>query len=387
MRRYWVLGLMVTIVIFTVASCSNKTKEAVVVLGQELADANQKENERLESGGYVVSPMPEFNYSKWKNEKSLINPQINALDSSIVELTNKYIEANDSERQSIRNSLSQDDLYTLFVFCRRAVIFGLREDGNKAYLSGNLNTLSMVDPERCDFRDALVAMAFVNHGIKRAGLDSKKLYKQAIKLANPEMVKLLAGFGSRKEEDKSIEGMAGYTEFQTNFGIGFVQCGYNKYEPKIILSEIGFEISEFVETEKYQGASISVAESLPLIWVDGEDNSELKEILNRSLGTVSLRAYPKEELYEQWISQMFLLYLIECENQNDAKRIVDIANLSEGKDHSMLVISVDEVFCILITRSTTFGVDAFEDSESIKRFKDPLERLIKENKSNRAYSK
>lgn len=351
-------------------------------MGKELADADQKEKERLESDNYSDSPFPEFNYSKWKGEKSLINPQVNELDSFIVQFTNKYIESNGAQRNEIRNSLSQDDIYTILTFCQRAAIFGIRENGNKAFIEISLNTLSMVDPERCDFRDALVAMAFANHGIQKASLNRNELYNEAAKLANPKMEELLIGFEARRVEDQNIENIAGYTEIQTENGIGFVQFGYEKFQPKVNLSEIGFKISEFIENEKYQGASISVGESLPLIWVNGEDNSELQEILNRALGTVSVRAYPKEELCADWISQMFLLYLIECENQPDAKRFFEIANESESKNHSKIILSDDEVFCILITRSTTVGVNDFENAESIQRFKEPLLKLIKENKSN-----
>lgn len=382
MIKFLILGFVLFIVIFTIASCSNKVKKKEMVLGQELADANQKENERLESGNHTDSPMPDFNYSKWKNEKSLINPHLNKLDSFIADLTNKYVESDDSERQYTRNSLSQEDIYTLFTFCQRAVIFGLRDNGNESYLAGALNTLSMVDPERCDFRDALVAMAFVNHGIKKAGLNSKELYSRAVKFANPKMAELLNGFESRKEADQSLETMVGYTEIRTESGIGFVQYGYEKFEPSRNLFLIGFKISEFVESEKYQGASITVAESLPLIWVNGENNSELKIILNRSSGTVSVSASPKEEWCTDWISQMFLLYLIECENQADANRIVEIANQSESRNHSKIVLNVGNVFCILITRATAVGVEAFEDDKSIERFKEPLEQLIKESKNN-----
>ncbi|MEQ9231893.1 MAG: hypothetical protein RIF46_14515, partial [Cyclobacteriaceae bacterium] len=274
------------------------------------------------------------------------------------------------------------DIYTIFTFCQRAAIFGIRENGNKSFIENSLNSLAMVDPERCDYRDALVAMAFANHGILKSSLNRSELYNEAVKLANPKMAELLIGFEARKIDDQSIENMAGYTEIQTESGIGFVQFGYEEFQPKVNLSEIGFKISEFIENEKYQGSSISVSESLPLIWVDGEDNSELKEILNRSLGTVSVRAYPKEELCRDWISQMFLLYLIECENQDDANRVVEIANESKSKNHSKIMLSDGEVFCILITRSTTVGVEDFENAESIQRFKEPLSKLINENKSN-----
>lgn len=382
MIKFLILGLIVIVAVFTIVSCSNKQEKKTVVLGKELADAEQKEQERLESEDYNDSPFPEFNYSKWKGEKSLINPQVNELDSFIVQLTKQYIRANESERKDIRNSISQDDIYTIFTFCQRATIFGIRENENKSFIENSLNSLAMVDPERCDYRDALVAMAFANHGIQKSSLNKNDLYKKASKLANPKMAELLIGFEARNIDDQSIENMAGYTEIQTENGVGFVQYGYEEFQPKVNLFEIGFKISEFVENEKYQGASISVGESLPLIWVDGEDNSELKEILNHSLGTVSVKAYPKEELCSDWISQMFLLYLIECENQSAAKRILEIANESKSKNHSKIMMSDDAVFCILITRSTTIGVDDFENAESIQRFKEPLLKLIKENKSN-----
>jgi len=382
MIKFLILGLIVIVAIFTIVSCSNKQEKKTVVLGKELADAEQKEQERLESEDYNDSPFPEFNYSKWKGEKSLINPQVNELDSFIVQLTKQYIRANESERKDIRNSISQDDIYTIFTFCQRAAIFGIRDNENKSFIENSLNSLAMVDPERCDYRDALVAMAFANHGIQKLSLNKNDWYKKASKLANPKMAELLIGFETRNIDDQSIENMAGYTEIQTESGIGFVQYGYEEFQPKINLSEIGFKISEFIENEKYQGASISVGESLPLIWVDGEDNSELKEILNRSLGTVSVRAYPKEELCSDWISQMFLLYLIECENQVDANRVVEITKESKSKNHSKIMLSDGEVFCILITRSTTVGVEDFENAESIQRFKEPLLELIKENKSN-----
>lgn len=141
MIKFLILGLIVIVAVFTNVSCSNKEEKKTMVLGQELADAEQKEQERLESQNYSDSPFPKFNYSKWKGEKSLINPQVNELDSFIVQLTNKYINTNESERKEIRNSLSQDDIYTIFTFCKRSVVFGLRENGNEAFIENSLNSL------------------------------------------------------------------------------------------------------------------------------------------------------------------------------------------------------------------------------------------------------
>lgn len=241
--------MIVIFAIFTIVSCSNKHEKKTVVLGQELADAEQKEQERLASENYSDSPFPEFNYSKWKGEKSLINPQENELDSFIVQLTKQYIKANELERKDIRNSISQDDIYTIFTFCQRAAIFGIRENGNKSFIENSLNSLAMVDPERCDYRDALVAMAFASHGIQKSSLNRSDLYNKAVKLANPKMAELLIGFEARNIDDQSIENMAGYTEIQTESGIGFVQYGYEEFHPKVNLSKIGFKFSEFIENE------------------------------------------------------------------------------------------------------------------------------------------
>ena len=231
MIKFLILGLILTVAIFTIVSCSNKQNKNTVVLGQELADADQKEQERLESENYSDSPFPDFNYSKWKGEKSLINPQVNELDSFIVQLTKQYIKVNETERKDIRNSINQDDIYTIFTFCQRAAIFGIRENGNMSFIENSLNSLAMVDPERCDYRDALVAMAFANYGIQKSNLNRSELDNNSAKLANPKMAELLIGFEARNLEDQSIENMAGYTEILTESGIGFVQYGYEKFEP------------------------------------------------------------------------------------------------------------------------------------------------------------
>lgn len=293
-----------------------------------------------------------------------------------MELSNKYVNSNNAERQTIRNSLTQQAFDNLWTFCTRATIFGLRDNSDTSYLANALNALAMIELKRCDHREVLFAVAFANHGIKKTGLNAEKLYKQAITIAEPKMAELLIGFESQEEEEKSLEMMAGYTEIQSTQGIGFVECGYHTYTPKINLVDIGLQIAVFIEAEKYQATSVSVAKDPPLSWVD---NNELKNILKRTLGTASVNAYLKEELCKDWIWQNFHLYLTECKNQDDAQNIVDIANQSESKGFYKMVMSVDEVFCILITRSTALGVNTFEDAESIKRFRKPLEQLIKEN--------
>jgi len=270
------------------------------------------------------------------------------------------------------------NIYTLFVFCRRATVYGIR--GSLKYLENALTTLSMVEPERCDYRDAVIAFALVNYGIVKMNLDFEKLLQKSILNSSPMMGQLLLQYKGTGSKGKSLEARAGYAEFHSKYGPGFIHWLYADYKPKNNLANIGLEISEFIAKDKYQRGILTAAAKLPLVYFNGKNNLELKSILERSMGTLSISSHPKENICKTPIYQMFLLCLVECENPKDAENLTQAVNSSPNKGHCKIAAAVEEICWVLITRSAKVGVDPFEDSESIKRFNEPFSRTIKQNR-------
>ena len=364
----------ISIIAIVVISCTTK-KQNGYIIGKEMASADKKE-ERLNSKDLVKSPKRQKKYSDFDSGRTFQNPKEVDLDKEIIQLTKRYIESNEEQRSRIINSLSQDDIYTIFSFCERATVFGIRKQ-NKNIKYG-LSAISMVDAERCDFRDALVSIAFVNHGIEKLQLDIDKLYDEAIIISNSRMKELLSSFKERKAKDKAIETMAGYTEYQFENGIGFIRCGYETYKPKRDLPTIAFSIGKEIGKDKYHIAEdVSIAESLPIVWIEGQNENQIKKLLNQSLGTVRLTAYLREEFTKDWMSQMFLFHLVEFEDANKASLFKNLLGDERKETIARIFGSVENIFYILISRSTTMGIEDYETNESLQRFKEVIEREIR----------
>jgi hypothetical protein len=369
--------LLISITLVLIYILKKNSSQKLFVIGKEMAYANEKEQDRIQRKDFEESPLAGYSYSNDYGERTLENPKENDLDKKIIELGLQYKTYDNSNRNQFRNSLTQDDIYTLFTFCKRATIFGIR--GNPEYLKNGMTVISMVDVERCDYRDALVSLSFLNHGLEKMNMNSDELYRESINHANDKMGELISSFQKRKPNDKAIEAMAGYTEYKFKEGIGFVSCGYSKYFPIHDLPFIALEISDYLMHDKYLRGQITIAESLSLYWVDSENDETVQKSLNQSIGTVSLNSNPNEEFVKDNMTQMLLLYIVEFKTKEEANSFLKLIGNVESSKFARIINVVDEIFYILIERSIKEGVEDFESNESLLRFKEPLEKIIRKN--------
>lgn len=377
MMKITLLGvLVISIALVLIHILKKNSSQKIYVIGKEIANANEREQERINSKDFENSPLDEFSYSNYSGERVLEDPKENDLDKKIIELGLKYKSSNKSNRDRLRNALTQDDIYSLLTFCQRATIFGIR--GNPEYLKYGMTIISMIDVDRCDYRDALVSLSFLNHGMNKMNINSDVLYQESIKLASKKMGELISSFQKRKPNDKTIEAMTGYTEYKFKEGIGFVSCGYSEYLPIHDLPSIALEISEYLMQDKYLRGQITIAESLSLYWVDSETDETVQKSLNQSIGTVSLNSNPKEEFTKDNMSQMLLLFIVEFKTKEEANSFLKLIETEESK-FARIYNAVDEIFYILIERSIKEGAEDFESTESLLRFKEPMEKIIRKN--------
>jgi len=378
MLKIILIGISIITTVIVVISCTRREKKELII-GKEMAEAKKKDEEIINSKDFAKSPLIGQKYSDFNSGSTFQNPKQVDLDSKIIQLTKKYIELKQKERKKLRNSIDSEDIYTIISFCERATVFGLRKQNEN--IKHGLNALSMVDAERCDYRDILVAIGFVNHGLEKLQLDTYRLYSEAIKYANPRMKELLSAYQKRKAKDKAIEPMAGYTEYQFENGVGFIRCGYQEYNAKRDLPEIAFSIGTGIGNDEYRIFNdVVIAESLPLVWIKGQNEKNIKELLKQSKGTVKLNKLLKEKT-KDWMSQMFLLHLVEFEDEIKADQFMNLLG-KEGIDKVARIFgAVQNIFYILVSRSTTIGIEDYETNESLQRFREIIEREIKNEKS------
>jgi len=357
-----------------IISC-NTNKKQEYVIEKKLAMSNKQKKSNLKD---LVDSTFRYKYLNSESGRTLQNPKEVELDKKIVQLTKKYIVSNEKERSILRTLVSENNIYTIFNFCERATVFGLRKQNDN--IKFGLTALSMVEAERCDYRDVLMTIAFVNHGVEKLRLDVDKLYDKAIKLANPRMKELLSSFKEREPKHKIIKAMTGYTEYQFDDGIGFIRCGHDEYNPKRDLPSIAFAIGKEIGKDKYHTAhEISIGESI--WWIERQNDKEIKELLNQSLGTLSLRARLRKEITEDWMFQTFILYLVEFENKNKASKFRKLLGDGDKEKFARIFGSAENIFYLLISKSGKVGLQNYETNESLQRFRDSIEEEIKKENS------
>jgi hypothetical protein len=379
LMKYLIIAAIVIIVrIIIFLYRKNRNQPRVTILGREIAAGDEKEKQRIVTGNFKESPLHGLSYRNWKDEQSLINPVKNELDLTIINLCKKFINGDESIRTEIRNSLSQEDIYTLIEFIKRATVFAIRNK-ETGYINNGFTAVSMIETERCDFRDVWVVLSFLNYGLKKFNADNKEIYEETMQRAEQKTAGLIKNFFERALKSKNVKGPDGYMEVQTPYGSGFVHTYLKKYSPKKDIVKMLFEISDYLSKDKYENGEIVVGSDIDAIWFGARNDKNIERLNAKANGCAFIRATLKESLDVNNGEQDLYVYLTEF---ND----LDILNILKGKAESntsssfaWLCFSEDNLLCMVIQRSVRHGVKDYETNESLKRLEDGLREIIAAN--------
>ena len=379
MNKYYSIGLfiIVLIVILILNACKSKTK--TTTLGQEMADATEMEKKRIDAGNLLPSPLPSFDYSKWSGEQSLIDPVENELDLKIRQLCTAFKTYDADKRKEARNSLSQDNIYTLLEFTKRATIFGIRKK-DQSYISNGFIAIAMIDAERCDYRDVLVTLSFLNYGLQKLNIEQNSIVQETVKLSDGKTKKLTEEFFQRSEKNGSIEEMAGYTAIETSKGISFIETSYEKYTPKHNLAKILFDISDYVYSDKYLKGQVAIGEGIPSIWLSAENDSKIEKALAETSGTATLSTQLRNDFSPKSDMQMLLIYLSEFNDGKSQQILLEQLGKTSPTTFKRISFVQDNILCVMVQRATMVDLADFESQESLRRFEKPIRELIQKSK-------
>jgi hypothetical protein len=271
--------------------------------------------------------------------------------------------------------LNQNNIYTLLEFSKRATVFGIRRK-MRSYVDNGLVSIAMIDAERCDFRDVLLTLGFLNYGLEQLALADTSPVQDAINLSSGKTKSLIETFFQRDKESVSIEKMVGCTAIETSKGISFIGTGYKKYNPSHDLVKILLEYSDLVHGDKYKKGEITVADEIPLNWLSAEQNGSIKKALLAAKGTASLHTSLKGELSLQSPMQMLLIYLSEFEGDEYPKLILEHLKKVPPANFKRVAFVQDHILCLIIQNAVMAGSVEFESQASLTRFENPLRQII-----------
>ena len=354
---------------------AGQPEKRVHVLGQEFANARMAEARRKRNDAGSKSPMPAGDYDFWRGEISLINPTKLALDSELSALAERFAGSDKKTQANMRTSISMDEFYTLLTFSRRSAVFAMREQ-NVKWARNGLTAIAMIEAERVDYRDILVALSLFYHSSKRVGADPDKLFRDVAKLAEPNVAKLLTNYVDRPAGHQTIRTFLGHDEVETAGGVGFIGWGGDDYHPTYDLKKIVVNIADVIDKDQYQTSSVQVAADLPAVWLEAPANPSLKSVLKRVRAGASIHAKLRTNPPTPF-GHTLMLFLVETEDSSAAQELLEMSRRKLAKDHAILAIAQDKLFCLLIGSSVQQGVPSIETAEKLQRFSPAFTEILK----------
>ena len=297
------LVLAIVIVIVVVIAVMLTRRRAPFVLGEEMAAASAREAERVARGDAGPSPLKNVQYDEARGEMRVLNPVEVPADQAIVALTREYAAADAAKQASIRNALSMDDLYTLFLFARRASVFAMRTR-DAGWIESALRAVAMADAQRVDPRDIPYTLAYIHHAARRMNADTKPLFVAGAKLASGETAGMISDFIRQNPPEKDVREDWGFDELDG----GFIDRGYEPYAPSRDLARMAVKLGDVIGADRYDVGSIAIAEELPPVWF-GRNEATATPILALARGGATVHAKLRGDPEGAQILTLFLIEL------------------------------------------------------------------------------
>jgi hypothetical protein len=336
-----------------------------------MADAIAAEQEhRAAAASGRPSPLEGVAYDATRHEHDLLRPADSPVDAAVLRLVEAFDHAGTTEREDLRSRLSLNDFYTLITFARRSCVRALRDDDARPAVAG-LTALVMVDADRVDWRDVLVALALVSFVLRELGGGVDSLFNDAISRATPGVAEMLVRFIRPSSEDLDPVNW-GVRLVETTDGLGLVDTGYEFFDPSVDLLGMSLAVSDAVEGDEYRMSSPRIAERLPVVWLPGADPKAANRVVDSCVGCVVLSGRLNRGGVNPG-SQQITVFLVEAGSEDDAEMLERWAS---GGSHAALGVRHGSLFCLVVARSFVEGVAAHETADSLERFAPVLRAVL-----------
>ena len=304
-------------------------------IGREAAEASKADAEhRARFPDLGHSPLAAIGYDLWAWEHDLVRFVESPVDAEVSNVVADFRTADSARRSYLRNLLTPKDFYTLISFARRSAVAAIR--GADASLARDgLNAVAIVDVERVDWRDVLVATGLIAHVLHDLG--DMSAISGVLPLAEAPVAALIARFEDPSEDDADPASW-GFRKVRTRHGAGFADTGIEPYAPA----------RDLLEGDDYRARSFRLGERLPLVWLPGTDRQEANRAVDGCTGCVVTNTTLSASAVATADSQQLTVFVVEAPGPQQA---ADLEGWSTGGSHASLAYRDDAVVCLLIARS------------------------------------
>jgi hypothetical protein len=335
-----------------------------------MAQASAAQNRHEKTHGGLPSPMVGLRYSNL--EGRLWRLVESPVDRTIESMVLNFAGLEEAERNAMRDSLTMDDFYTLLTFVRRCALATLR-NGAPGRIKPAFIAIAMIELERIDWRDLLVAIWLVQYTGQRQGVSVTNFVSRAIELAEPQTAEAL-----RRNRTARIDlaESCGYREVSTSEGVALFETGYVRFSPNANLAGIAFDVAVALEDNGYEIGSVQIACDLPLTWLDSREGSAIARMVAEFSGCISINGVPRADPDPMSSGQSLLVFVGEAASENDALEVAKAAENSSYPLRSQIGLASGRLCAVIIQRSWIADTPPLEDVRSLERLRIVFERLF-----------
>lgn len=339
------------------------------VIGTQMAAASAAQQRHEKAHGQLPSPVRHLSYSA--TECRLWRWSDSPVDSLIETKVATFAGLGDAERNSMRDRLSMDDFYTLLTFTRRCVLAALR-NGDASKLEPAFAALAMIELERIDWRDLMMAKSMIGHAAQKLGAPFADLAAMAGKLAEPRTAEVLADKHSGRV---NLAEACGLQEVDTTEGLALFDTSYARFEPRADLAGKAFQCALALEENGYAIDRLQLASDLPLVWLRGGDSSANKRLVERFTGCITIGGVPLTDPEPMSSGQSLLVFLAEVASESDALEIAAAADICTTSV-TQIGLATGRLCAIIIQRSWMADTPPMEDKRSLERLREVFVKLL-----------
>lgn len=348
-------------------------RRGVVVLGTGLAEAHEAERLRLAAGPAHPSPLAGKRYDPWAGEMRLSKIGRLPLDGEIARLAGSYREMDTVARRAFRLSLSLDDLYTLLWFAKRMAVFALRGGPD---LPDGLAAVSMIEPQRIDYRDLPWSLAGLEHASQRTSSDTTAAFMSAASLAETTVAEEIRRVANRRWRHMKLCDACMYAEVDTPDGIGLTEWWGGRYDPTIDVTAIALDIADDIERLGFQPQDPWLGADLPSVWL--EDSQTVRKALKSVRAVASMHADLRSDLdpghsLHGAPGQGAMAWVLELRDDVSSSALAAAIRGPERRG-----VAVGPLFGLVVARSKSVGASQRQAEDRldtmVDRVRDRLER-------------
>jgi len=348
----------------------NGKSHGTFVLGTQIANAIAAQQRHAGASEGQSSSLANLGYSTkefclWRWTDSPVDHRIQAEVA-------RFAELDEAERHAVRDSLTMDDFYTLLTFARRSALASLR-CGDAGRIETAFTGLAMIELERIDWRDLLIASALVRYSGESLGLPVASFLSRAVQMAEPHTAKALVG---NREPRIDLAQSCGYREVSTSEGVALFDTGYEHFAPKADLIRIAFESAVALDADGYEISSVEVARDFPLTWLSTSEDSPIAKMVQDFSGCVSIDGIPRADPAPKASGQSLLVFVAEAASEENARAVAAAAETSSIPLRTQLGLASGQLCAVIIQWSWMADTPPLEDISSLERLRPVLERLL-----------